>query len=252
MDITERRIKLKQIIQQRQEISINELSMVFDVSSVTLRNDLIFLERQGVCRRLFGRVVAEDGSTGLQLNYNYQKNLEYKERIGKYAAKLISEGEAVLFFFGTTTQQVARFVDPELKFIAITNSIHIAQELRSLRKSMILFLGGLFNPTSGATYGSEAVQQITQYKIDKVFLSVEGIDPHAGITNSQPFENDINRMILKQSKNVIVVADHTKIGRVNFLSMGDIQDIDMLITDSNADLQKIEEFRANGLEVIMV
>jgi len=252
MDIVQRRARLEKTILQRQEISISELGTMFDVSGVTLRNDLIFLERQGVCRRLFGRVVAEDGSTGLQVNYTHQKNLMEKERIGKYAASLISEGESVLFFFGTTTQQVARFVDSNLKFIAITNSIHIAQELRSLRYAKVLFLGGMFNPALGATYGYEAIQQVTQYKIDKLFLSVNGIDAQAGITNDLPFETDIHRVIMNLSRKIIVVADNTKIGNVSFVCMGEIKDVDMLITDSGADTQKVEELREKGLEVIIV
>jgi len=252
MTLEERRKKIERIILERQEMKINDLHMMFDVSSVTLRNDLIFLERQGVCRRLFGRVIAESGDVGIQLNYSYQKNLEFKERIGKYAAGLINEGEAVLFFFGTTTQQVARFVDPELKFIAITNSIHIVQELRSLNKAKILLLGGLLNAETGSTYGSDTIHQINQYKVDKLFLSVDGIDAKSGITNAMPFETDIINTIIKQSKSIIVVADHTKVGAVNFISMSEIEDIDMLITDSNANIDKINELRECGLEVVIV
>lgn len=252
MNISQRRAKLQQLINERREISINELNSLFDVSSVTLRNDLIYLERKGVCRRLFGKVVAECENSSFQLNYNYQKNLNLKERIGKYAAGLIESGDSVLFYAGTTTQQVARFVDPDISFIAVTNSIYIAQELRSLPKAKILFLGGLFSHNIGATYGAQAVQQIKEYNIDKLFLSVDGIDAQKGITNSSPFESDINQTILSKSRKVIVVADHTKVGMVSFIQMGSARDVDLLITDSAADEAQISALRAVPIEVITV
>ena len=251
MNITQRRAQLEQIIIEQQEIEIHKLNEIFDVSSVTLRNDLIFLERKGVCRRLFGKVAAESDNSYMHLNYNSLKNLEYKERIGKCAAKLIENGDSVLFYCGTTTQQIARFISPELNFIAVTNSIYIAQELGNLSKVRTILLGGLFNPSIGSTYGLEAIRQIGYYNIDKLFLPVDGIDAEYGITNSSPFESDINRAIIKQSSEVIVVADHTKIGNKSFIKMGDIEDVRMLITDSESDAHKIEELRSAGLEVVL-
>ena len=126
MDIIQRREALKNLIIERQEISVNELNELFDVSSVTLRNDLIHLERMGICKRLFGKVTASINHTFLNLNYGNISNMDEKERIGKYAASLIQPGDSVLFYAGSTTQQIARFIDPNLEFVAATNSLYIA------------------------------------------------------------------------------------------------------------------------------
>ena len=128
MDIIQRREALKNLIIERQEISVNEINELFDVSSVTLRNDLIHLERMGICKRLFGKVVASNNRIAND-NFELVSHIDEKERIGKAAAKLIEDGDAVLFYTGSTTRQVARFIDPAVNFIAVTNSMHIALEL---------------------------------------------------------------------------------------------------------------------------
>lgn len=249
MDIAQRREKLKQIIADKREVSVSELSTLFDVSGVTLRNDLIFLERKGLCKRLFGKVVACDENNVVSLDYNYQRHKEQKERIGKYAASLIKPGDSVLLYAGSTTQQVARFIDPELSFIAVTNSLYIALELRNLSKAHVILLGGTMNQDICATFGAQTIQQIREFNIDMLFTSVDGVDAKMGITNASPFESEINQVVLECAKKIIVVADYTKVGNVSFVQMGTVDQIDMLITDSGADQKAVAQLREAGVEV---
>ena len=252
MDINQRREQIKQIIQEKGEVQVSDLQAQFAVSAVTLRNDLIFLERKGVCRRLFGKVVSSEDSGGISVDYNNQKNREKKERIGRYAATLIEEGESVLFYSGTTTQQIARFIDPEISFIAVTNSLTIAFELRTLPKASIVILGGLMKHDLCATFGVQTIQQVKELNLDKLFISVDGIDAQMGITNTAPFESEINRVILDCAKKIIVVADSTKVGKVSFIQMGKIEQIDALITDGDADSEAIQKLIDAGVTVKVV
>ncbi len=251
MDITQRREKLKQMILEKQEIPVSELQGKFGVSNVTLRNDLIYLERKGVCKRLFGKIVANTGSF---INYNYDTitHQEEKERIGKHAASLIKPNESVLIYAGTTAWQVARFVDPEIEFIAVTNSLLIALELQRLPKAHTVMLGGPLSQKHHATFGVQAIEQIREFNLDKLFISVDGIDVNMGITNALPFESELNRVILERAKQTIVVADYTKIGTVSFVQMGGIDQVDILVTDSNADAKTIQQIRNAGVDVQIV
>lgn len=251
MDITQRREKLKEIILSKQDVSVNELASQVDVSSVTLRNDLIYLERQGVCKRLFGKVIACKGNSA-NLNNNVISHLEEKERIGKFAATLIQPGDSILFYAGTTARQVARFADPETEFIAVTNSLYTALELRQLPKAQIIVLGGSLNHKLSATFGLQTIQQIREFNLDKLFLSVDGIDAKMGITNAMPFESEINQVVLDCARQTIVVADHTKVGNVSFVQMGNIDQVDILVTDSAADAQAVEQLREAGVNVQIV
>ena len=251
MDITERREKLKEIIWEKQEVLVSDLAGQFDVSSVTLRNDLIFLERKGVCKRLFGKVIACTGVVA-SLNYEPIAQQSEKERIGKFAASLIQSGDAVMFYAGTTTRQVARFVDPEVEFIAVTNSLYIALELQALPKAQIVLLGGTMNHKICATFGVQTIQQIRELNVNKLFISVDGIDAKMGITNAMPFESEINQVVMDCAKKTIVVADHTKVGHVSFVQMGQIEQVDMLITDAAADPEAVRKLREIGVAVEVV
>lgn len=250
MDITQRRDKLKQIIQEQQEVLTSDLLSMFDVSSVTLRGDLIYLERLGLCKRLFGKVVAA-GSGSSENNPELIAHIEEKERIGRAAAKLISEGDAVLFYTGTTTRQVVRFIDPALHFIAVTNSMHIALDLQRLPNAQIVVLGGTMHQRLGATFGPQAIQQVRNFNLDKLFISVDGIDAKMGITNAMPFESELNQVVMECARQTIVVADHTKVGTVSFVQMGSVESIHTLVTNAAANPDTIDALRNVGIEVII-
>ena len=251
MDITQRREKLKEMILQKQEVPVSELAAQVDVSNVTLRNDLIYLERKGVCKRLFGKVVA---CNAIAVNYSQNTTAcqEEKERIGKYAASLIRPGDSVLFYAGTTARQVAHFVDPEINFIAVTNSLHTALELHQLPNAQVIWLGGPVNHKFGATFGVQAIQQLREFNLDKLFLSVDGIDAKMGVTNATPIESEINQVVLECAKQTIVVADHTKVGHISFVQMGGIDLVDMLVTDAAADAEAVAALREAGVNVQIV
>ena len=249
MNATERRNKIEQLLKEKKEIEVSALNNMFNVSGVTIRNDLIFLERKGIAKRLFGKIVLEN-----DVIHEYQlhdsKNIAEKEKIGKAAANIINPGDSVLFYAGSTTQQVVRFLNKDINLVAVTNSILIAQQLRNLPNVKSVLIGGNINHKIGATYGLEAIKQIKEYNYDKLLLAVDGIDSEMGITNNEPFESDINQIILAQSNKVIVIADYTKVGNVTFVKMGNIEDIDVLVTDSKASESHIEKIRAKGVEVI--
>jgi DeoR family transcriptional regulator, aga operon transcriptional repressor len=249
MDTTERRDRIESLLKERKEVNVSELNGMFNVSSVTIRNDLIYLERKGIAKRLFGKIVLKCDLSRSQYDSTAIVNLEEKERIGKFAAGLIRPDDSVLFYTGTTTQQIVRFIDPSISFIAVTNSVFIAEELMKYKGAKTIFIGGNLSSDIGATYGLQAIRQLQEYNIDKSFLAVDGVDADLGITNRQPFEGDINRVILERSSKVIVVADHSKIGNVSFVPMGDISEIDMIITDAKAPAEQIERIRAKGVQV---
>jgi len=252
VDTEERRNCIEKLIKEQKELDVNYIKQKFGISSVTVRNDLMYLERKGILKRMFGKAVLREESLSSAFDMNDIKNLDEKEKIGKHAASLIAENDSVMLYTGTTTLQVARYLDGSKNIIAVTNSIYIAYELRRSPNIKTVVIGGNFNPGTGATYGVQAIKQLNEYNIDKLFLSVDGIDADMGITNDQPYETDINRAMIEKARQVIVVADHSKIGAIHFVSMGNIEDVDILITDSKASPDKVQRIRDRGVEVIVV
>lgn len=251
MTTAERRDIIEEMIRENNEIEVSVIKEKFGVSSVTVRNDLIFLERKGVIKRLFGKAVLRDERLSSAFDVHSVKQIDEKEKIGKYAASIINPNESVMLYTGTTTLQIAKYLPSQLNVIAVTNSIYIAYELKKYPNVKTVVIGGNFNPDTGATYGIQAIRQLNDYNIDKLFLAVDGINADTGITNDQPYETDINRAMINKSKNVIVVADHTKVGVTRFINMGDIEKVDMLITDTKADDNEIKKIKAKNVKVVL-
>lgn len=252
LNTEERRKKIEEMIRSKGEISVNEIRDMFDISNVTVRNDLIYLERKGVLRRGFGKAIFSHNNVADIFNFSNIHNLNEKEIIGKYAASLIKENESVLFYTGSTSLQVAKQINKVKNIIAVTNSILIAYELGKNPDIKTILVGGFYNASTGATFGEKAIHQLDDYNIDRVFLSVDGISAESGITNDNVYETEINRAMLKKSNEVIVVADHSKIGIQRFVKMGDIEDIHMLITDEKAPRDEVKKIENKGVKVIIV
>jgi DeoR/GlpR family transcriptional regulator of sugar metabolism len=143
-------------------------------------------------------------------------------------------------------------MDASISLIVVTHSVDIVQDLRAFPNIKVIMVGGTMDSKTGASFGQHAIEQINDYNIDKAFLAVEGIDAAQGITNNLPLESDITHYVLTRAKKSIVVADHSKIGKVNFIQMGSIHDVDTLITDSKAPSDKIESIQREGVEVLIV
>ncbi len=247
-----RREKIENLIREQKEVDVNVIKESFDVSSVTIRNDLIALERKGIIERQYGKILLKSDTPTYSFDSHTVKELDSKEKIGKYAARLIGDNESILLYTGSTTLQVARFIPKENSSILVTNSLNIANELRKNNLAKVVFLGGNLNVETGSTYGIGAIKQLDFYNVDKLFLSVDGISARGGITNDHPFETDINNAMIKKAKEVIVVADHTKIGQNRFVQIQSIDKIHKLITTSKADKAELDRIRKCGVEVIIV
>ncbi len=252
MTTEERRKELLALLQKEKVLDVNFIRDYFKVSAVTVRNDLIFLERNSLAIRQFGKALLRQNAITEKFESASIKNLDEKEKIGKYAAKLVSDGDSILIYAGTTTLQVARFLPAHGDICAVTNSIYIANELKVHNNVKTVFIGGNFNAGTGSTYGIEAIAQLDKYNIDKLFIAICGIDMQNGITSDQPFETDINIAMIQHAKEVIVVADHTKIGKVHFATIGCLSKVSKIITDNKAPKEEVEQFRSIGIEVIQV
>ena len=252
MTAEERRNKIVEMLQKDKVLDVSFIRDTFKVSAVTVRSDLIYLERNSLINRQFGKAILRQNGINEKFGSGSITHFEEKEKIGKYAAKLVMPNEAVLIYAGTTTLQVARFLPDNINICAVTNSIYIANELKDHQNVKTVFIGGNFNNETGSTYGIEAITQLNKYNIEKLFLAVCGIDSQNGVTSDQPFETDINIAMIKRAKEVIVVADHSKIGRVHFTTIGYLNSISKIITDAKASEEEVERFRRLGIEVVIV
>ena len=236
-------------------VTVEELASQFGVSGATVRRDLVELEQRGRLRRTHGGAVPvepllyepfrHDSSFQEQIEHN----LPEKRRIGLAAAALIADGETISLTAGTTTTQVTRSLRPRANVTVVTNTVNVAMELSQRDDIRVLVTGGHLRGGWFSLVGPEAAHTLSQLFVDKVFIGVNGLDAARGLTAHHPEEAAVNRLMVQQARQRIVVADHSKLGVVVTSLICPTADVHLLLTDTGATDAQIAPFQAMGIEV---
>ncbi|MDD3840551.1 MAG: DeoR/GlpR family DNA-binding transcription regulator [Clostridia bacterium] len=248
-----RRNKIIDIITRDGKVKVSQLSNLFNISEVTIRNDLSELEADGVLERTHGGAISTSKAYfNMSFHERMKTNKQEKMKIAETAANMVNDGDYIMFNSGTTTLYTAQKLRNNKNLVIVTNAISIAHEISHFNGVQIILLGGNYNPKYQFTYGDDTINGLKKYKVDKLILSVDGISAKDGITTFLHLESEINRQMIKRVNKVIAVADHTKINRVSFAYIDKVNVIDTLITDTKADKEHIEILKEKGIEVIVV
>jgi len=249
----ERRNKIVEIVNKQGKVRVNQLSKLFDISEVTIRNDLAKLESLGLLERVHGGAVSSYRAYyRMPITDRMKTNENEKRNIAKEAASMVSDDETLMVSSGTTVLYVLEELKNHKNLTIVTNALYVSQEAANMRDFNVILLGGIFDPRHQLTYGDDVINHLKRYKADKFILSVDGVSSEDGITTYHYMESEINRSMIARAKKTIVVADYTKIGRTSFAHIAPIEDIDFLITNQNANYDDIQEIKDRGVEVILV
>lgn len=249
------RKRREQIIEQlcsQGAVRVEALSALFNVSTVTIRNDLRFLEKSGCAIRGYG---------GARLNkqFVFDRPLEDKGRINRdvktaiacAAAALVNDGDTVILDSGSTTSLMTGPLQEKRGLVVMTNALNIAYELAGKDHIELMVIGGSVHGQSWSLSGPVAEQHIRQYRFDKLFLGVDGLDLASGITTPHQGEAQLNRAMCDVSREIIAVADASKFGSTSFCMIRKVGQIHRLITDSGISDHYLCALRDLGVEVII-
>jgi DeoR/GlpR family transcriptional regulator of sugar metabolism len=249
MDVNIRHKMILEALRQRSPVLVGELAVAPDCSEMTVRRDLESLERVGARRRVHG------GATGVFLSADEapygMRALELtdaKATIGAAAGGLLADGETVILDGGTTVMEVARALRSR-QLTIMPLALRPVFELHECAGIKLLLPGGEVRPGELSLVGSLAESSFPQFRFDTLVMGPCGIDAQAGITTHHLAESAVKRAAAKYSKRVIAVADSSKLGRVAFGHVSDLDQIDIILTDAGADPMRIEELRATGVDI---
>ena len=256
MNARNRADKILRELRQEGDLSLDVLIKRLGASSASVRRDLTKLEAKGLVRRTHGGVTLVEPLLYEPFRYDslFQNREQHrtaeKRRIGLYAAELIEENETVGFTAGTTTTHVARNLRNRHNIRVITNAINIAMELSNCPGLRTFVTGGFVQwAGSFSLVGHAAIDTLRDVYMDRVFVSVCGIDMARGITVIEPEEALTFRAMIQQSKQIVVVADSSKIGVVTPSLIGPVSNINVLVTDTHASDKAIAPFLERGIDV---
>lgn len=233
-------------------VSVSELSGRAGVSEMTIRRDLEALEQTGALSRVHGGAVpAQSRSYEPPFALRVTQNVEAKRRIGKAAATLLHDGETAILDAGTTTLEIARALRGRRNLRILALSLHIADLLADEPGLTVMVAGGIARPGERSLIGSLAERAFEDLSFDTLFLTVGGVDLRHGLSEYNLDDAAVKRAAFASSRRRIAVADASKLGKAAFARIAAIEELDVLVTDSDASPPFLDAIRSTGVEVVV-
>ena len=234
MALNQRRMRILNLIREDGHAKVQKLSEIFDVSEVTIRQDLEALEKEGYVQREHGGAFLKEfdsfAKTGLLLN---QTNMEAKREIAQKAVKLIEEGDSIILDSGSTATELAKLLVNFNSLTVITNALNIAYILGSNPRINLIVSGGDFKAPTLSLTGELAANVFKSFHVKTCFLATAGISKDLQLTYPSVSDLVVKSAMIRAAENVYLIADSTKIGDTSFANLGRISLVDALICDSN-------------------
>lgn len=249
MFTAERRHVILATLRLNGSVAVLDLAGMMQCSAITVRRDLEALEAEGVLVRHRGGAVAKNSAMDEpRLSAKIGVAVAEKIAIAREAEKCISDGDVVLLCGGTTTLALAsRLVNRRL--MVATNSLQIASVLSAGRDVEVFVVGGLLRGSIGAMVGGQAEALVRGMHFATVFLSGNGMTARFGLSTPNQHVASMDRAAAAAADRVIVLADHTKVGKCSTTQTVPSERISTLITDVTADPRELAELRVTGMDV---
>jgi len=221
---------------------------------MTIRRDLKILEDSGIAiLRYGGAIPTQRIAIEFAFEERRRRHLSEKRRIGQAAADLIQLGQTVFMNTGTTTLQVAKaLARKDIACKVATNNLLIASELWARGQMEIFLLGGQLRSGSPHLIGPGTEVMLQKLTADLAILGSEGIDPGRGSFTVDTLDASVDEAMARNAHSVVVVADHTKLGKAGSVRYLTIEEMDQLVTDRRANKQVVGELRQRGVQVMLV
>ncbi|ELS55974.1 putative DeoR family transcriptional regulator [Streptomyces viridochromogenes Tue57] len=213
-------------------VSLRELARVVQTSEVTVRRDVRALEAEGLLDRRHGGAVLPGGFTR-ESGFPQKSHLATAEKtaIADLAANFVEEGEAIVVGAGTTTQELARRLARVPGLTVVTNSLLVAQALAHANRVEVVMTGGTLRGSNYALVGSGAEQSLQGLRVSRAFLSGSGLTAERGLSTSNMLSASVDRALVQAAAEVVVLADHTKLGTDTMFQTVPTDVITRLVTD---------------------
>lgn len=226
----ERRQKILSTLESHNRVAADELASQFEVSRETIRRDLKTLEDEGLIRRTHGGAL--HASSEQPFRERISTRSSEKRALTQRAAQLLQPGECCFIDAGSTTSSLGQALAAIEGISIITNSVPVVMGLRELNSTAeILLLGGTLGRDVPASYGPTALEQLANLRADVAFISPVGIDPQGGVTYFDFAEAQVARMMLRNTRRRVILADASKCNVVSRVIVCPTHEVDVLVTD---------------------
>jgi DeoR/GlpR family transcriptional regulator of sugar metabolism len=247
-----RKSTLLNVLQRVESIPIDELARQLEVSNSTLRRELHDLSNESLVAISVGKVsLATPSNEERPFALRTLLNSEEKIRIGRMALELVHNGDTIFIAGGTTTFEFARLLPCQRRVTVITNALRVVDLLVDQPGIDLVALGGAVRPGEQTLHGHLTDWGVAQFRADKLFYGIEAISLQHGLTHSQIVEVSTDRAFANAATQTIILADHTKFGKVAPALVMELDKVHVIVTDRDLAPDIVECLSAKGIKVIL-
>jgi DeoR/GlpR family transcriptional regulator of sugar metabolism len=247
----DRRHRILERVATDQTVHVGEIARELNVSEMTIRRDIRRLERDGFLRQTYGGATAHiTRSFDLSFNSRALQHTREKRLIGIRAVELIAGAQVVYLGFGTTAEQVARYLPPRPDLTIVTASLPIAG-LLGTRPVRVTMLGGTVLRDELHCTGPAALRTLERFRFDLAVVGAAGLSARWGITELSDDEAEVQRAAVDRAARVVVIADGSKLGAVTSSVVAPADGIETLVTDTSAPRAELEALQALGVAIVV-
>jgi DeoR family glycerol-3-phosphate regulon repressor len=247
----ERHSRIEALVSERGFVTINALSEQLSVTVQTIRRDLSELSNAGRITRFHGGAGLPSSIQNIEYSDRKILNIREKQKIAQLVAQHIPANSSLFINIGTTTEAVARALLRHEGLRFITNNLNVASLLQSSTDFRVILTGGTVRNRDGGIVGQAACDMIAQFRVDFGVIGISGIDADGTLLDYDHDEVRAAQAIMKNARQVFLVADHTKFARRPMVRMGSITQVSALFTDipPPESIRKLLEGSGVGLYV---
>jgi len=228
--------KIKELLLEKKQIDVVTLSSILDVSEVTVRRDLEKLEEQGFLTKTHGGAILNESNTS-SIQEDDEPLKEEWQQIGIIASHMVDDNEAILLGTGPVCLEIAKNLKDKNNLTIVTIDLNIAIELAECANINVIIPGGYLMGAALSLYGDLTEKFLTDMFVNKAFIEVDGISEDRGYTINNAQQASVAKVMMKITKEVIIVADYTKFGKIAFNQIGLIHDVTKVITNDKVPIE---------------
>jgi DeoR family fructose operon transcriptional repressor len=246
----ERQQAIAALVAERGRVAVTAVAEEFGVTTETVRRDLAVLERSGLLRRVHGGAVPAGTLTLVEpgLGERHGTRSEAKRAIAAAALDLLPRSDGSIALDGGTTTAALADLLPDRRLLVVTSSVPIAARLAATSGINLHLLGGRVRGVTQCAVGETTVQALADLRVDVAFLGANGISSRHGFTTPDEAEASVKRAMVRAGQRVIVLADSSKLDREHLVRFAALDDVDVLVTDTEADPGIVAELEKADIE----
>lgn len=247
--MNKRHEQILNILSNEKEISVNSLSERLNVSLVTIRSDLRFLEEQKLLLRTHGGAsLPSTDDIGHRLSINYSAKL----KIANAAAAMVDEGDTILLEAGSSVALMAQILSSRKNINVLTNNAFVARQFKDSQEVNVILMGGSYQKESETMVGPMVREYLSYYNFTKVFMGIDGFTKDQGAMCRDLDRAEVMSDFVQKGKKIYILTDSGKLGKSEVKTICRPEEINYIISDSGVSEDYREFFHKSTIELVLV